>query len=223
MTSQGLERFKFDTVFDGDGDVVATAPRPKRIYAAEEVEAIRIAARAEGERSVTAAAEARVAAALEDIARNCTSALDALAQVAHDHRVNSAELALAAARKIADAALAQFSEAPVAAAMIELAREIEAAPKLKVRVAPDLIEKVQVALERAAQACGFSGAIVATADPSLPLAAFTLDWGEGRAAFDPEAAAARVAAALDEALAAEGLHAEPLIPVSDINPEADHG
>ena len=57
----------------------------------------------------------------------------------------------------------------------------------------------------------------------LPLAAFTLDWGEGRAAFDPEAAAARVAAALDEALAAEGLHAEPLLPTPDHNFEADHG
>ena len=75
----------------------------------------------------------------------------------------------------------------------------------------------------AAQACGFAGAIVATADPGLPLAAFTLDWGEGRAAFDPEAAAARVAAALDEALAAEGLHAEPLLPTPDHTFEADHG
>ena len=223
MTSPGLERFKFDTVFGDDGLAAPVAPRPKRVYPAEEVELIRAAALAEGERSVTAAAEARVAAALEDIVHHCTGAFEALAKVAHNHRVNSAELALAAARKIADAALAQFPEAPVAAAMVELAREIEAAPKLKVRVAPDLIEKVQAALERAAQACGFAGAIVATADPSLPLAAFTLDWGEGRAAFDPEAAAARVAAALDEALAAEGLHAEPLLPTQDLNLEADHG
>jgi flagellar assembly protein FliH len=222
MTRAPLEKFRFDTVFDDAGGVVRTAPRPKRVYAAEEVELIRAAALAEGERSVTAIAEARVAAALEEIARHCGGALDALAKVAHDHRVHSADLSLAAARKIADAALAQFPEAPVAAAMVELAREIEAAPKLKVRVAPDLIDKVQAALERAAQACGFAGAIIATADPALPLAAFTLDWGEGRAAFDPEAAAARVAAALDEALAAEGLHAEPLLPTPETF-EADHG
>ena len=47
---------------------------------------------------------------------------------------------------------------------------------------------------------------------ALPMAAFVLDWGDGRAAFDPEQAAARVAEALSTALAAEGLHAEPLIP-----------
>jgi flagellar assembly protein FliH len=42
--------------------------------------------------------------------------------------------------------------------------------------------------------------------------AFTLDFGDGSAAFDPQAAAQRVAEALHAALAAEGLHAEPLIP-----------
>ena len=66
------------------------------------------------------------------------------------------------------------------------------------------------------------GQIVARADPDLPRAAFTLDWGDGRAAFDPEAAAARVAAALDAALAAEGLHGEAL-PLTTLELESDHG
>jgi flagellar assembly protein FliH len=46
-------------------------------------------------------------------------------------------------------------------------------------------------------------------------AAFVLDWGDGKAAFDPQDAALRVAAALDAALAAEGLHAEPLLSASE--------
>jgi flagellar assembly protein FliH len=49
-------------------------------------------------------------------------------------------------------------------------------------------------------------------DSNLQPAAFSFDWGEGRAAFDPDAAAERVAVVLEEALAAEGLHAEPLLP-----------
>ena len=53
--------------------------------------------------------------------------------------------------------------------------------------------------------------VVVKADPSLPPAAFSFDWGEGRAAFDPAAASARVEAALETALAAEGLHAEPIV------------
>jgi flagellar assembly protein FliH len=57
---------------------------------------------------------------------------------------------------------------------------------------------------------------VVKTDPNLAGAAFTFDWGEGRAAFDPQAAAQRIAVALEEALSAEGLHAEPLpIPPED--------
>ena len=50
-------------------------------------------------------------------------------------------------------------------------------------------------------------------DPAMAAAAFVFDWGDGRAAFDPAAAAERVAEALNAALAAEGLHAEsPMLP-----------
>lgn len=219
VTAAPPQKFGFDTVFDDAGAIAFTPLRAKRAYTPEEVEQIRKDAFAEGERSAVAIAEAQVAAAVGQIANDCQGALSALARVAHDHRVNSAELALAAARKIADKALELFPEAPVAAAMVELQREIEAAPRLMVRVAANLIDPVQAALERAAQAIGFGGQILCRADDTLPAAAFLLDWGEGRAAFDPQAAAARVAEALDTALAAEGLHAEPLLPVN----ETDHG
>ena len=71
------------------------------------------------------------------------------------------------------------------------------------------------ALEQTAQAIGYPGAIQVRAGAGVGPAAFTLDFGDGAAAFDPAAAAARVDAALQAALAAEGLHAEPLIPGSE--------
>ena len=121
-------------------------------------------------------------------------------------------LALACGRAIADAALDQFPQAPAQAALVALAREVEASPKLTVRVAAHLVERTQAALEQTAQAIGFPGQILARADAHLPAAAFLLDWGDGRAAFDPIDAAARVSQALEAAIAAEGLHAEPLLP-----------
>jgi flagellar assembly protein FliH len=217
------QKFSFDTVFDDAGAIAFAPARTKRSYTADEVEAVRRDAFAEGQASTVAAAQRDIAAAVDRIAALSEGALSALANVAHDHRVCSAELAMAAARKIADAALERFPQAPIAAAMVELAREIEAQPKLMARVAPNLVEDVQAALERAAQAIGFGGQIIAHADDALPEAAFLLDWGEGRATFDPQAAAARVAEALDTALAAEGLHAEPLLPPSEHVNEADHG
>lgn len=219
MTEPAHKPFAFDTVFDEAGAVAYQAPPRKRLFTSDEVEQIRAAAFAEGERSAVAQAEAQAADALADIARGARSALTALAAVAHEHRTGSAELALAAARRIADAALSRFPDAPVSAALEALAREIEAQPRLVVRVAAGLEGRVQDALDQTAAAIGFPGRITARADAALPPAAFVLDWGDGKAAFDPLAAAERVAVALDAALAAEGLHAEPLIPAS----EADHG
>lgn len=226
MTSPATthRKFSFDTVFDGSGEI-ASAPPParKKLYQPEEVEQIRSQAFAEGERSAVVRAEQEAAQALSQIAQAAQAALSALAAVAHEHRSHAAELALAAARKIAGAALERFPEAPAVAALEAMAREIEAEPRLIARVAPHLEERSQAALETVAQAMGFSGQILAKGDPALPSAAFVLDWGDGRCAFDPVAAAARVAEALDAALAAEGLHAEPLIP-QDSFPQggADH-
>jgi flagellar assembly protein FliH len=206
------EKFNFDTVFDGGGRVVAQTPRPKRTFSADEVEQIRRQANAEGDRLAMNSIAARQAAALEQIAQACRAALPRLAEVAHEHRTGSAELSLACARAIAAAALDRFPQAPAQAALEALAREIEAVPRLIVSCEPELADSVQSALEETAQATGYVGQIQVRPSPGAGHAAFTLDFGDGQAAFDPAAAAERVADTLRAALAAEGLHAEPLIP-----------
>ncbi len=202
-------KFAFDTVFDNTGAVAYSPPKPK-LYTEEEVAELRAAAFAEGERSAVARAEEAAAIALRATADAARAALASLTQVAHDHRAGSAALALACGRKIADAALELFPEAPLRAALDGLARELEQQPRLVLRVPEELLERMSAALEDAAANVGFSGQIIAKADPNLPRAAFMLDWADGRAAFDPPATAARTAEALNAALAAEGLHAEPL-------------
>ncbi|MFZ5720767.1 MAG: flagellar assembly protein FliH [Pseudomonadota bacterium] len=209
------QKFSFDTVFDAQGDVAFAAPRPKRLFPSEEVEQIRAAARAEGERAAMASVAAQQAQALSQIAAACNQALPRLAEVAHEHRQGSAGLALACARAIADAALDRFPEAPVHAALEALAREIDAQPRLVVSADPALAEALTSTLEDAARALGFEGAVVVKPDGAFGRNAFTLDFGDGQAAFDPAQAAERVNQALEAALAAEGLHAEPLIPGSE--------
>ncbi|MET0273100.1 MAG: flagellar assembly protein FliH [Phenylobacterium sp.] len=213
--SEPLEKFAFDTEFDAGGDVAYAAPRPKRSFTPEEVEAIREGAFAEGERKGLQSVAAAQARATAEIAAACSQALPKLAEVAHEHRIGSANLALACGRAIADAALERFPEAPVQAAIVALAREIEAAPRLVVSAPAELVDAIQGHLEQTAAAIGYPGAIQVRVDASLSPYAFTLDFGDGSAAFDPAAAAARVAEALDAAVAAEGLHAEPLIPGSE--------
>jgi flagellar assembly protein FliH len=206
------EKFLFGTVFETTGEVTSAAPRPKRNYSAEEVEAIRKSAGAEGEARGLAAIANRQAHALGLIAAACREALPRLAEVAHSHRIGSAELALACAKAIAAAALDKFPQAPVRAALEALAREIEAAPRLILTADAELAEGLQAVLEETAQAVGYPGSIQVRTDSALSPRAFTLDFGDGAASFDPAAAAERVSQALHAALAAEGLHAEPLIP-----------
>jgi flagellar assembly protein FliH len=210
MTSSAPRPFTFDTIFDGER--VIAPPKPKRHFTAEEVEAARAAGFAEGERSVVARAETDAARALGEIAAATRAGMGYLAEIAHGHRTESARLALACARKIADAALDSFPERPAAEALEVLGRELLAQPRLIVRVAPAGAERVETALRQVADNIGLTGQIVVKTDPGLARAAFVFDWGEGRAAFDPAAAAAKVGAALETALAAEGLHGDPLAP-----------
>jgi flagellar assembly protein FliH len=205
------KKFDFDTVFDAAGGIAYAPPQLKRVLSAAEIDLIRAQSFAEGERSATARSEEAQAAALAEIAAAARAALTALAKAAHSHRVGAAELALAAGKVIAGAALDMFPHAPATAALLALAREVEATPRLIVRASPDLVERTQAALDETAEACGFPGQILVKADPNLPRAAFVLDWGDGRASFDPIEAEARVAAAVKTALIAEGLHAEPLL------------
>lgn len=209
------EKFSFDTEFDAGGGVAFAAPRPKRLFPADEVEQIRAAAHAEGERTALRSIAAQQANALSQIAAACAQALPRLAEVAHEHRQGSATLALACARAIADAALEKFPQAPVLAALEALAREIDAQPRLVVSADPALADSLQPILEDAARGLGFEGAVVVKPDGAFGPHAFTLDFGDGQAAFDPAQAADRVTQALIAALAAEGLHAEPLIPGSE--------
>lgn len=213
--SEALQKFSFDTEFDAQGGVAFAAPRPKRLFPIEEVEQIRAAAYADGERAAMASIAAQQAAALSQIAGACAQALPRLAEVAHEHRQGSAALALACARAIADSALEKFPQAPVLAALETLAREIDAQPRLVVSADPALAENLQGLLEETARGLGFEGAVVVKPDGAFGRHAFTLDFGDGQAAFDPAQAAGRVTLALEAALAAEGLHAEPLIPGSE--------
>ena len=203
-------RFAFDTEFDDAGGI-ASAPVPtKQFYSADEVQHLVQQAAADAEARAHVSLQGRTSQALDGIALCVRAALGSLAEAAHEHRVGAAELALACGRTIAGAAFELFPQAPAVAALESLARELESSPRLTVRAPADVVEAVQAALDVTAQAVGYPGQIRCIADPALPPAAFSFDWGDGRAAFDPVQASARVGDALIAALAAEGLHGEAL-------------
>jgi flagellar assembly protein FliH len=212
MAEPLLERFGFDTVFDGAGNVARSAPRPKRYFTPDEMEAVRARAFAEGEQKALGEMSALQARALAEIANHAEHGLGSLAKVAHAHREGSAALALACARAITGEVLGLFPRAALESALASLADEIESEPRLIVSVSPALAAAVGETLSATAAAIGFTGQILVREDADRVGAAFTLDFGDGAASFDPEDAALRVGKALEAALAAEGMHAEPLHP-----------
>ncbi|KQW83085.1 flagellar assembly protein FlbE [Brevundimonas sp. Root1279] len=211
MTSAPLSRpFIFDTEFDADGVVVQpSAFRPmKRAFAPAEVEALVAQARLEARNQALAESESLQAMALSTIGQALSAALPSLAQVAHAHREQSAELAMGAARVVAAAALDRFPNGPLQAALEALGQEIDASPRLVIRSA-ELDEAGRARVEQLCADVGFTGAVAFRDEPG-PRASFQLEWADGRAGFDAESAFARMDEALKSALAAEAGHAEAL-------------
>jgi flagellar assembly protein FliH len=205
-------KFSFDTVFDDDGAVVGQAAPRKSFYSAQDVEQIKAQAFAEGQAAALDRAQQEEARCLAEIRQALGQAMTALSRAAHEHKEVAVELARAAAGKIADAALERFPEAPAEAALQALLKEVESHPRLMVRASEAALERVKATLERLAEAAGYAGQVTVRADPALAGAAFIFEWGEGRAAFDPEQTSLRIAEALEAALAAEGLHGDALNP-----------
>ncbi|ASE38608.1 flagellar assembly protein FlbE [Brevundimonas vesicularis] len=203
--------FAFDTEFDADGSVVresAWTPA-KRSYLPAEVEALVAQGRLEAREQALGEVENIRAMALSSLAQLVASAMPTLKAVAQAHREQSADLALAAARAIGGAAMERFPQAPLKAALEMLAQEIDASPRLVVRTS-GLDEDVRSMIERACADSGFTGVVAFRDEPGMALAAFQLEWADGRADHDPQGSADRVAEALMAALAAEAGHAETL-------------
>ncbi|MDP2764203.1 MAG: flagellar assembly protein FlbE [Brevundimonas sp.] len=214
MTLQPLSTpFAFDTEFDASGVVVqASAFRPiKRAYSPTEVEALVAEARLEARTQALSEIDSIQAMALSAIGEALASAAPALSQVAQAHRQQSAELALAAARVVAASAVERFPDAPLQAALEALGQEVDASPRLVIRTG-DLNEATQARIQQLCTDAGFSGIVAFRTEPGMVPAAFQLEWADGRAAFDPDEAFARMREALDSALAAEAGHAETLTP-----------
>lgn len=204
MTLSAPQKFSFDTHFDDDGRVLSSAPiaRIKRAYSPAEVEALRAEAFAAGQATQRSADESVMAQSLAAIADACRQALPTLERVVANYRAQAADLALATGEAVASAALARLPQAPLAAALEALSTEMAGAGRLIVRIPagqPGLDEAVQAAASEA----GLGDRVAVREDGSMASAAFVVEWPDGRAEYDPQAALTRVREALESALSAE--------------------
>ena len=111
---------------------------------------------------------------------------------------------------MAETVLQQKNTPPSAVTRLKAAVR-NASPRLVIRTG-DLDDANRARITRLCDDSGFSGVVAFREEPGLAPASFQLEWADGRAAFDADAAFVRIGEALTSALAAEAGHAETLIP-----------
>jgi len=189
-------KFTFDTVFSAGNAEASEAARArqKRTVTQGEIDKLVAEAHIEG----TKAAEVR---ALEAIAAGANEAIAALRHALASSsdeieavRAQSVDIAVAAARKLARAALASAPAEEIEAALREAVHQAIGEPRIVLRASPGLAEALSSRIADIALEEGFDGRVQISADPALSGADCRIEWRGG--------GAERTQAAIDEALSA---------------------
>lgn len=161
-------KYTFDTVFGEAAQAAqSAAARPRSSYSADEVERIR----SETFAAAKADAEVRVSALKADAVANVGGGVASLLQtvdaVSANLRAESVELALAVARKLAEASLGAFPLREIEEVVTDCLHKLHREPRLVVRVSAQLSDALQAEIHGLADRHGFAGRIVVLPEPSL--------------------------------------------------------
>lgn len=183
------DAFVFDTEFTADGKVLSAGERAW--YSRAEAMELAQRARVEGESAAQDHGVAALQAFLADFSRLHAGLIQAATQV----REEAAELALAAARKIAGAALDANGEAAAAEAMADAIRNLKTGPAIVVIVPKEALPALLPRMEKL-KSEGAADAIRLEADPNARAGDWRIEWAEGAQGFDRE----QVAEAIEQAV-----------------------
>lgn len=179
-------KFDFDTEFDENGEILREGESFKRFFTQDDVDAARMWGVEEGREME----EGRCAQSLQAIASQMQLILARLAVESEALRTEAATLAIAAARKIAGAALDAYPADTIEQLAAEAVMDLRSEPRFTVRCNPDLVEMLVERLDKSARDAGYEGAIVVRGEAGMNGADVRLEWGAGaiqRSSADIEA------------------------------------
>ena len=201
-------KFTFDQRFDDAAPRAQGAQqRAKKFYTPEEVEE----AYQRGRGSLEAAAAQSQSMALGRIAEAAMTAISTLDALAAEARAEALNVALAAARRIADAALDRFPLDVVEHTIRQCLADAAHEPRVVIRVSMDLADDLKARIAAIADEIGFAGRIVVTPDPRAAAADCRLEWSDGGVERNADAIAARIESALERFIEADRRRAEQSI------------
>ena len=177
-------KYTFDVEFRRDGDLVSSTARArqKKVYSTEEIDALTANAHEQGRQEGGVRANEALSA---EVSKLCVVLAELLAcsrQANAAMREEASLLALAAGRKLAGAALAQFPAADVETALRDALRHAIGEPRIVINASRSVVDVLAPRLSEIQQQEGFEGRVVLAADPMLAAADCRIDWRGGGAA-----------------------------------------
>ncbi|HXS07241.1 MAG TPA: FliH/SctL family protein [Rhizomicrobium sp.] len=195
MNNKSANKFTFDTEFRGQSDVVSDAARArqKKTMTAEEIEALKAESEALGSQAAQVKAAENIERTISALTLSLRAALDRSRAEIEAVRADAALLALAAAKKIAPAALAALPAGDVENALREAMHQAIGEPRITLRAAPEVIAALEGKINAIAHEEGYDGRVMLAADPLIDGADCRIEWRGGGS----ERSEAAIEAALD--------------------------
>jgi flagellar assembly protein FliH len=177
------QKFKFDVEFRPEGDLISNAARARqrKVFTQEELDGMLSRARHDGMKVGQVRAAEQVAAAVGELCNIVRQTVDSAQGQLDELRREAATLAVIAARKLADQAVAALPQADVEEALREALHQAIAEPRIVLRAAPNVVTAMKDKLEELAQDVGYEGRIVVTGEPGMKGGDCRIEWRGGGA------------------------------------------
>lgn len=181
MSNKEARKFTFDTEFRGEGDVVSEAARArqKKTLTTQELEAMCANAQAQGTQAASVRAAEGIERTISALVIALRSVLDQSRSEIETVRAEAADLALAAAKKIAAAALEALPSAEVENALREAMHQASGEPRIILRAAPQVVAALEERVSAIAHEEGYDGRVMLAADPAIRGADCRIEWRGG--------------------------------------------
>ncbi len=185
--------FEFATEFTRNGEILSgQGAAYKRV---EEVSKEVDQARTDTQTAVMASLEARIAQSMEAIASNLTPSKDVMAHIAEKIRNDAIDLALTAAKLIANRALDENGHAIAADAVAQAVKALPEAPELIVMVSPEAKDALEL---RLANMPNVAGRIRFEPDPAAKPGDWRIEFTGGGVGYDRDSVIETVENCLDQ-------------------------
>ena len=176
-------KYTFDVEFRPEGDLVSNAARArqKKTYTTEEIDQLSARAREQGMKAGQVRATEALAAEISNLASMLREVLARSHRATDDVREEASLLALAAARKLAAAAIDQLPAADVELTLRGALHHAIGEPRIVLHASQRAVDILKPQLDEIAQQEGFDGRVAIGIDPALAAGDCRIDWRGGGA------------------------------------------